>query len=120
MPCDGVEIYSHGTNLTHLIIDLKGPFTLSDCDCESDFANNYVLLVSTELFTSSDVKEENEISRPFSRVNDVNGPSFLGTFKMFYKYIPVFLPIHPTVPCMDLFQFCGIKFLWIFLKIYIS
>ena len=33
-----------------------GLFALSDCNCESDIANNWVLLVSMELFTSSDVK----------------------------------------------------------------
>ena len=36
--------------------DLKGSFTLSDCDCESDIENNWVLLICTELIISSNAK----------------------------------------------------------------
>ena len=45
----------------------RGPFTLSDY--ESDVANIWVLLISTELFPSSDMKHEREISQSLS----VNG-----------------------------------------------
>ena len=34
----------------------KGLFTLSDCDCERDVLNSWVLLVSVELSACSDVK----------------------------------------------------------------
>ena len=39
----------------------KGPFPLSDCDC--DVANNWVLLVSVQPFTSSDAKHQKSISQ---------------------------------------------------------
>ena len=39
----------------------KDPLTLSDSNCENDVANNWVLLVSTELFTSSDIKDQKKI-----------------------------------------------------------
>ena len=40
---------------------VKGPSPLSDCDC--DVANNWVLLVSVQPFTSSDTKHQRKISR---------------------------------------------------------
>ena len=39
----------------------KGPFPMSDCDC--DVANNWVLLVSMQPFTSTGVKHQRKISR---------------------------------------------------------
>ena len=41
---------------------IYGLFTLSDGDCESDVANNWVRLVSDELFTFGDVKHKILIS----------------------------------------------------------
>ena len=56
---DGSMVASHGQqedftvtgNLFLMTYHSLGPFTL--CDCESNVANNWVLLVSVELFTSS-------------------------------------------------------------------
>ena len=50
----------------------QGPFTLSDC--ESDVANNWVLLVSMQLFTSSDIKHQRKISRSLLQSLSANGP----------------------------------------------
>ena len=48
----------------------EGPFVL--CDCQSNAANNSVLLFSMELLISSDVKNQNKISLLQSL--SVNGP----------------------------------------------
>ena len=52
----------------------KGPFPLSDFDCESDVANNWVLVISMELFPSSDMKHQMKISYLLSQSLSVNGP----------------------------------------------
>ena len=52
----------------------KGPFPLSDCDCESEVASNWVLVISMELFTSSDMKHQRKISRSQS----LSGNGLLG------------------------------------------
>ena len=51
----------------------KDPFPLSDCDC--DVANNWVLLISLQPFTSSDMKHQRKISPSQSQSlsgNDLN------------------------------------------------
>ena len=48
----------------------KGQFPLSDCDC--DVGKNWVLLLSMELFTSSDIKFQRKISQ--SQSLNGNGP----------------------------------------------
>ena len=48
----------------------KGPVPLSDCDC--DVANNWVLLLSMQPFTSSDAKHQRKISQ--SQLLSGNGP----------------------------------------------
>ena len=52
-------IEMNSTKLSLLSLrDNEGPFTLSDYHCENEVANNWVLLDSLELFTSSDVKNQ--------------------------------------------------------------
>ena len=52
-------------------IDPKDPFPLSDCDCDCDVANNWVLLVSVQPFTSSDTKHQRKILR--SQLQSLSG-----------------------------------------------
>ena len=54
----------------------KGPFTLSDYNCESDVADIWVLFISMELFTFSEaVKDQRKIMCSLSQWLSVNGPS---------------------------------------------
>ena len=55
----------------------KALFTLNDYDCENDAAKNWVLLVSMQLFASSDMKHQRKISRSLSQSLSVNGPQDL-------------------------------------------
>ena len=48
--------------------------TLSDCDCESVVAKNWVLVISMEPFTSSDITHQRKNSRSLSQSLSVNGP----------------------------------------------
>ena len=61
----------------------KGSFPLSDCDC--DVANNWVLLVSMQLFTSSDVKHQRKISH--SQSLSGNGPRSMYCAFNFFHYM---------------------------------
>ena len=60
--------------LNRLFEDCNGSFTLSDCDCESNVAINWVLLVSVQLFTPSDVTHQRKILRLLSQSLRVNRP----------------------------------------------
>ena len=48
-------------NLYNQVHCAWGPFPLGDCDCENDVANNWVLVISMELFTPSHMKHQRKI-----------------------------------------------------------